>query len=288
MKTLKRTLVVWTAIIMTVFGTFVHAGERVEPFNRIVFMLDSSGSFQARRLEAVNKASSLVDEIAARKTKRYETKDEVIVISLDAIPEVIWRGTSDQLKNETPKYWKQRFDARRDYQACTDVENGLILAAQILHQEPQPSNLFLFAFTDLIHEPATAKSATKCKPAVLPSVPSRNFDWNAFKDVEAHVLWLPINQKMAWFEATKMAGLNNFHLYSESDSASIKLIAPDQARRVMNEEERTHGKEKVTSLLSGVGKVALYGVLGIGVLMVGGGLLTSRMGRQKKSSRRGK
>ena len=270
------------AILITQNG---FAENRVRPFNRIVVMLDASGSFKDRRMEAVQKAGELIDRISDTRTKRYEGKDEVIIISLDAIPETIWSGTKDQIKNEAPQYWKQWFEARSDYQHCTDVENGFILAARELHKEPMATNLYLFVFSDLINEPPTG-SATKCQPVTQPSLPSAEFPWDAFSDVETHVLWVPINQKQAWFEAVYGAGLgDNFHIHSQSESTVIELKAPPKARHIMTGEEREKGKTKLQSILKRAGKAAGYGGAFILLVLFGGLLITGFTRRYHRTRR---
>ncbi len=286
MKTAKIIMVaviVMAAMAMMAKDSF--AEKRVRPFNRIVIMLDASGSFKDRRMEAVQKASELTDKISNTKAKRYEGKDEVIVISLDSIPETIWSGTKEELKNSSPQQWKQRFEARNDYQYCTDIENGFILAAQELHKEPQASNLYLFAFTDLINEPP-AGSATKCQPVTLPSLPSAEFPWDAFADVETHVLWAPINQKQAWFETVNGAKLGaNFRIHSQSESNAIELNAPPKARHIMTDEEREAGKTKVQGVAKGIGRFFMYGI-GIVLLVLVGGMAMTGFAKKKNRTRR--
>ena len=262
-----------------------YAENRIRPFNRIVIMIDRSKSYEKRMAEALKKAITLTEKISNRKNKRHEGKDEVIVISLDAIPEVIWRGTKDQLKAESLEYWKQRFDSRSDYERCTDVENGLLLAAEELHKEPEATNMYIFAFTDLINEPP-AGSATKCEPVILPSLPSKEFPLDVFSDVQVHVLWAPINQKQAWVELAQAAGLTDFHLYSESESGVIAISAPERAKHIMTEEEREQGKQRIMGIFKGVGKFVLYG-FGIVVLLIGGGgLLTAILSKRNNKARR--
>jgi len=286
MKTAKIALVLVVAVsALVVLTTPCLAEKRVRPFNRIVVMLDRSGSFKDRIMEAVKKAEELVGTISNTKSKRNEGKDEVIIISLDAIPEVIWSGTKEQLDNERTQNWEERFDARSDYQQCTDIENGFILAAQELHKEPQATNLYAFAFTDLINEPP-AGSAKKCQPVTLPSLPSADFPWDAFADVETHVLWTPINQKQAWLGAIKTAKLgDNFRIHSESESSSVVLKAPPKARHIMSNEEREGGKTQIKGFFNGIGRVILYGAGGFVILALIGGILTKFLAKNKRKGR---
>jgi hypothetical protein len=261
------------------------AEKRVRPFNRIVVMLDASGSFKNRSTEAVQKAGELIERVTNTKTKRHEGKDEVIFISLDSIPETIWSGTKQELKNEVSGRWKQLLEARSDYRNCTDIENGFILAAQELHKEPRAANLYLFAFTDLVNEPP-AGSATKCQPVTLPSLPSVDFPWNAFADVETHVLWAPINQKLVWTEAANTAKLGtNFHIHTDSESSAVELKAPPKARHTMTEEEREEGKAKLQGFGGGILKVVIWGG-GLIVLLLVCGMLFTGLTKRKNRTRR--
>lgn len=285
MKATKMIVAVVMVMAVAVMVQDSFAEQRVRPFNRIVVMLDASGSFKSRRMEAVQKASGLIEKISNTQSKRFEGKDEVIVISLDAIPETVWSGTKDELKSSSPKDWMQRFEARSDYQYCTDIENGFILASQEIHKQPHTTGLYLFAFTDLINEPP-AGSATKCQPAKLPSLPSAEFPWNAFSDVETHVMWVPINQKQAWFEAVNAAGLGSrFHIHSESESNAVELNAPPKARHIMTEKEKEEGKAKIKRVARGIGRVALY-VIGGGLLVLIGGIGIAVLARGKNRNRR--
>lgn len=287
MNTRKAMTTIVMLVVLMLLSQIVHAERRVRPFNRVVVMIDESDTFYKHRAEAIQKADELIGKISNEKRKKHEGKDEIIVISLDAIPETIWSGTREQLVAEGPQKWKQRFDARSDYRNCTDVENGFILAAQELHKEPQATNLYLFVFSDLINEPP-AGSASKCAPVSLPSVPSQGFPWEAFEDVEVHVLWVPIDQKQAWFKAVNAVKLGtSFHLHSQSESSVVELKSPPKARRTMTEQEREDGRAKTKGFFLGIGRAFLYGAGVFIALVAAGGMLTTFIVR-RRNSRKGR
>lgn len=267
MKLIKRIVgtVTMVVVLFTATGSICHAAKRVRPFNRIVIMLDSSGSFKAKRMEALDKAVSFINQISAEKAKRWEGQDQVVIISLDGMPEVLWEGTKKGLTSQNVEYWKQRFEARKDYECCTDVEGGLLLAADVLHRDPLPEYMYCFIFSDLINEPPL-ESAQKCAPVKLPSVPGKDFPWEAFSDVNTEVLWMPVDQKFAWEKAVRAAGLTSFHLHSESESGTFRIETPKKARHVMTEEEMEAGKAKVAGFFHDVGSLALY-VFGTGIAL---------------------
>jgi len=254
-----------------------HAAKRVRAFNRIVIVLDASGSYKTRRLEALDKASELINKVSSAKSKKHEGKDQIVIITLDSSPEVIWEGAKDELTEENKKYLIERFEARKDYEACTDVEGGLQLAAEVFSRDPAPEFKYMFVFSDLIHEPSNG-SANACVPAVKPSVPSAEFPWDSFSDVNASVLWMPINQKLAWKRAAKEAGFeSSFRLYSESESGTIRITAPKKAKHTMTDDEKSSAKEKAGGFFSGIIKIiivviasviALIALVGITVFIV--------------------
>ncbi len=262
-------LAIMTIILcMSVTLTDAYAAKKPRPFNRIVIMLDSSGSYTKKRMEALKEAKTLVEKVTAIKTKKWEGQDEVIIISLDAMPEVLWSGSSESLKADDRQFWQNQFTSRKDYEGCTDVEGGLKLAANILHQEPAPETMFCFIFSDLIHEPPTS-TARKCKPVKLPSVPDKDFPWEMFSDINMYILWMPIDQKLAWSRAIEAEGLSNFAIYSENDA--FELQAPEKAKHVITEQEKEEGKQKLSSFALTVLKWVMWGggALACGVTVLG-------------------
>jgi len=262
-----------------------QAAKRIRPFNRIVIVLDASGSYKSRRMEAIDKATDLINKISSVKTKRHDGKDQIVIVSLDSSPEVIWEGTKDELTPENKNYLVQRFEARKDYEACTDVEGGMQLAAEILNRDPAPEYKYMFVYSDLIHEPSTG-AAKSCLPAAKPSVPSENFSWDNFADVNTSVLWMPINQKLAWKKAVKEAGLDSsFRLYAESESGTIRFTAPKKARHVMTDDEKAAGKEKVGGFFAGIFKLLIVGLIAMVTLVGGFGLIMLMISRSKNNNR---
>jgi len=223
----------------------VHAADIAKPFNRIASLIDTSGSYKDSQAAAIAKTQSLLDDIDNRHHKRGEVPDEIVLIALDAIPEVVWRGTRKQLGAESAKSWKERFDARKDYAGCTDVEAGLALAAAQLNDAPAAQEKYLFAFSDFKHEPPR-DDGKGCKAPQTPSVPGKDFDWLAFKDVSVAVFWMPYAQKAAWAKQVKEAGLaDSFKLYVQAESQVVKISAPPAAKRKVSVEELGQARERI-------------------------------------------
>lgn len=288
---LVRSAVVWWLVVLTaILGTTsAQAAEgRVKPFNRIVVLLDASGSFQRRQDEALVKTATLLAGLAAHKAKRWEQADEIRIVSLDAIPETIWEGTPAQLAKMEKADWAERFRARQDYAGCTDVMAGLELAASLFEGEPVPTEKYLFVFSDLIHEPPIGVP-TKCQAPKMPSVPGKDFAWDRLADIKVAVFWMPPVQKMAWDRAMKAQGLTGYRLYTTAESGIAHLDIPEPAKRKVTDAERQEGRKILGGLLdgalvvAGVGLVLLV-VAGLGVTMVA----TIRSRRRGAASRAGR
>ena len=220
------------------------AGLRPEATNRVVIILDGSGSFSARQTEALDKAKGLLREIARTKLHRWETGgDEISIIDLDAVPEVIWRGNLKQLKAMDKKAWTEHIKARsRDFSMCTDVGEAFRLAVQELKGDPRYVSKYLLVFSDLINEPPTS-SVYRCQKA--DGNPPAGFPWRDLKDVSVAVFWMPPNQVLTWRRAVRRHGLErSFVLYSGSESAKVAINPPPHPEVRLTKEDREKEKER--------------------------------------------
>lgn len=236
------------------YSTAAHAAEQSGPFNRIVVLVDATDSFKQRRLEAIEQTQQLVQQIASRKPKRWEAADQVVIISLDAIPEVLWRGDARALAQASRGDWVTRFKARNDYARCTDVKAAFDLAFAALESTPAPAGRYLIGFSDLVHEPPLS-SPSACKAPKLPSVPDKDFAWDRLADVSVAMFWLPPNQKLAWDRAMKENGLANYRLFTTSESSVAEIELPRPPAREMTEQER---ERLLRNIAGGLGTFALY------------------------------
>jgi hypothetical protein len=235
--------------------------RRPEPMNRVVVLLDASGSYRARQAEAAERTAILLDAMAQRTVHRWEKgSDRIVLISLDAMPEVIWEGTLHELKSMDRTAWDTRFRARTDYARCTDVDAAFRLAAQHLEGDSRYVHKYLIAFSDLIHEPPT-ESLSICQKPTKPSGPSEDFSWDAFRDVAVSILWVPPDQKLVWRRAAEAQGLTTFALYTTAESKAVTLVPPPAPKFTMTEADR---KKDAARLWDGLSQVLVW--IGTGVL----------------------
>ena len=164
--------------------------------NKIVVIVDCSGSFKSQRQNAVQQTLHLLDALAQTKMKRWEgDSDQITLISLDALPQVVWQGSIKALKATNRQDIVNLFSARNEFAACSDVAGAFQLAFQHLEGDSHYVSKYLFVFSDLIHEPPTT-SVTTCGNPVY--VQGDDFPWSLLKDVSTTIFWIPANQQLLW------------------------------------------------------------------------------------------
>jgi hypothetical protein len=259
-----------------------------EPINKIVIVVDVSGSYARRLPDAVTRATRLVEDIATTKTNRWDTSlDQLTIVALDAMPSVLWNGDLKELKTLEPGFWSERLKGRSDYSRCTDVPAAFQLAAKSLEGDPRAVSKYVFAFTDLINEPPTNDVRT-CTTPRLPSGPSEEFPWESLSDASVSTFWLPPNQALAWRRAAQERGLNDtFAFYTLSESASAPIPAPPRPKMQTTVAEQEQQRRRVIngtwSVARTVGQVAVAGL----ALMFGGAWVAARRRRPRPAPRNG-
>jgi hypothetical protein len=243
-----------TVIATTVFGVVAcHALEpRPEPSNRLVVIIDGSGSYKKRVAEGVGRVVALLGKMAETKVHRWETNlDRVTLISLDALPAVLWEGTVADLQTMKPETWTKRFQARTDYAACTDVGEAFRLAAHALEGDSRSVGKYLWVFSDLIDEPPTTLVG-KCKLPKQPSLPPQGFPWESLADVSVSVFWAPANQVLAWKRAVAEHGLENtFVLHTDSESGAVEIAPPPRRTVAVTEAEQAEARQEIKEAVFG-------------------------------------
>ena len=259
------------------------AGTRPEPFNKVVVIVDGSGSYSSRRMEAIDRAVALLNSMSQKKLHRWESaSDRITIISLDAIPEALWEGSLHELKTMDSEFWTAHFQARTDYVDCTDVTAAFRLAARYLEGDPRYVHKYLFVFSDLIDEPPTDSIYRPRKPSRLPT---GDFPWEALRDVSVSVFWVPPEQKLIWHRAVEERGLGaSFALYTTSESAEVAIQPPPKPRIELTENERKTERERYVRYAWTFVKVAAIVMAVMGVLM-GFIVFAARRSRQRRSSR---
>jgi len=236
--------------------------------NKIVVVVDCSGSFKSQHQNAVQQTLRLLDSLAQTKMKRWEGEsDEVNLISLDALPQIVWKGSVKALKTANLQDIVKLFSARKEFSSCTNVMAAFELAFQNLEGDPRYVSKYLFVFSDLIHEPPT-KTVTTCASPV--KVQGDDFPWNLLEDISTTIFWIPANQQLVWEKAVANHGLKGrVTMYSTGFSDKITIAPPPKAQEKVSEKEQESQTRELVGTLQGIGKwtgsifLGFLGVMGL-------------------------
>lgn len=270
-------------LVMTTSLLVAHTvlAAKPKPFNRVAVVIDSSGTFTSHQFEAIDKVKKLLDMMAEQREKRYQSPDEIYLISLDSKPDVIWYGQRRQLEQLTPEKLARLFGERRKYRYCTDVAAAFNLASYKLNRDPLPAAKYLLVFSDLIDEPPV--SGSTCKLPSKPSLPSDDISWESMADSSIMVFWAPDDQIRAWETSLAAKGVT-MKFYNAAEAQNVELQAPPKARFKMTETERQEKLEKIggaadtaKGLVFSVIKYAALGFVGL----IGLSYISRRMSRRR-------
>ncbi len=266
---MKSNWVVLTMFWMTLlFAAMLVAGCETgkpapPPSNSIAILIDRSMSFHARQQEAVAKSIKLLDEIANKRREGWQGKnDRIALVSLDAMPTVIWEGSLQDLKSLSSEEWTNRFAARSDFDKCTDISGAFTVASDWLARaNVEGASRYIIAFTDMLSEPPLGSVSHCARPH---PAPGEDFPWASLQTVSTSIFWLPPNQKLIWERAAHEKGLSDhFVLYSDSESGAVTLAAPPEAKRTMSEDQRAQEAQKFHAQIKNAGVASITSVGGI-------------------------
>ena len=243
-------------ILALAISVNVLAEIQPEPSNKVVVIIDGSGSYLKRQAEAISKAASLLEAMSRRKLYRWEKGDDTItIISLDAIPEAIWSGTLADLKNMEPDAWTDRFKSRKTLAGCTDVLGAFQQAINYLKGDPRYVSKYLFIFSDLLNEPPAGSVRNCAKPSLLP--PS-DFPWGALKDVSIAAFWVPANHKLIWQELLREKGLEQqFKIFTDDETYEVSIAPPPKPDLKLSDKDIMEKRAQIITAAKSLGKWVL-------------------------------
>lgn len=228
------------ALTMTACGTGIQTTTK--PFNRIIFIIDTSSSFADKVDEAVDKGKKLINAIHAQQERRWEIPDEIYIITLDAGPCVIWNGNRPQLEQLKPEKIAELVESRKPYTYATDVVGAFNLAGEKFMRKPEPTGKYLVVFSDLIDEPPLPGGG--CKPPKRPSAPHEDIQWGNLQDVSITVFWPSDKEIQAWEKVLAPQNLT-IQFFDEAESINQQVKAPLKAQRQQSPEEIEQAKKNL-------------------------------------------
>lgn len=280
----------FATVVVVTAANLSGAPAVAEPPNRdtslrVAIVLDRSGTYRDQSGEAVAKATALLDQLARTRVHRWEAgNDRIALISLDALPSVLWRGTLEQLRQLDHAAWNERLAARRDFEHCTDVVTAFQLAGQELDTNARFVDRYIVAFSDLIDEPPT-HSVRACQPPL--NAPAAHFPWDQLRTTSVSIFWVPANQVLRWRRAVAERGLDaTFVLHSVSESATVSIPPPPRPTVVIDPAEQAADRARFLAYGAKAGRVLAGLALGGTILAVVLILLTRRRHPRRRAARR--
>ncbi|MBI5185174.1 MAG: VWA domain-containing protein [Nitrospinae bacterium] len=261
-----------TALCFTI-ATAAWAEKVEKPFNRIVVIVDASGSFQDRISTALEQTSQLLGKIESGRDKRWDRPDEISIVSLDSQPSELWTGTKKQLELLKNGELKKLFAGRKAFANCTDVKGAFNVAAYLLNHDPVPAGKYIVTFSDLLDEPPLPTGG--CRPVRRPSAPPEGIQWEKLSEATLVGFWVNIQEAQAWEEKLSQYDLA-FQFNREANSMTAELPALKKAKRKITEEMREEHLEKAGNFFGSIFKVAGMFIAGFIVLIICISLLKRR------------
>jgi hypothetical protein len=300
---LKRSWTVYTVLYATLAAVLATAGcggerrSKVKPFNRVVVLLDASGTMMKPDAglggkvpfnESLRMLQDYFVKAAEQKGRRWDALDEYHIVAVDAHSQEVWHGDRKALAALTPEELSRIFGTRKQFSGCTDIGAAFEEAARLFDREPQPSAKFLLSFSDLISEP-TAGGYGKC---AVPSGQPPQTDWSRLGDVSMSFYWVSSDFRYQpdqhWQEALRAAGFNDvpFSNAAQTVSRGITLNPPPRARRVVSEEEMAETRDRVESAKSWALWLGVIGAAAVGLFFGCAFFLSKRARPRRPAARR--
>ena len=231
------------ACLVAVLGTVgcVGVSEVPEPTSRVVLVIDVSGSYRNAQAKALQQATQLLETMAETKQHRWQKESVIALVSLDALPEVVWRGGLRDLKANGVAPLVELFRARADLDGCTDVETGFRVALRELGEESRAVSKYLIVFSDLVHEPPE-QAINRC--SAPQRKPTATFPFEQLRDVSVSVFWVPPATKLVWSRALVDREMT-FALYTASESRGRLVPPPPPPTLEFNDTQRAEHRRRV-------------------------------------------
>lgn len=152
--------------------------EERDPFNHIVILYDTTGSFKAHLDEAWGWVERLLKKF------RKGRQDQITLIRLDGEPRVLFDLSAREVEEAHQKFLALKEGSKG---CCTDVAGAFNLAAFVLKRDRWAGRKVLLVFSDLIHEPQGR-----------PVPPPRELDWGGLQGVELVAYFVAPEQISPW------------------------------------------------------------------------------------------
>jgi len=223
---------------LSVLSPTLAQSRKQRPFNRIVVLLDRSGSFEAKLPEAREIAWKYIRNIA-----NTSPDDEVYVIGVDQTPSEIAYIKGVRSRREAQAEFKSAFRCVTQGLG-TDWVMGLQKTANIFSLPPAPGACHLLVFGDLCVD--DVKDSVTCQ-LIRECTRLDGFDWSSLSNVNGS-MWFVAGKARDELLALPAFRALGFQVNSIESSARAKeLSAP---RRIRSEILETNHGQGLGSLVA--------------------------------------
>lgn len=202
-------------------GPCAGQSRQPRPFNRIVILIDRSGSFQAKL--------PLAQEIAwkyVRNLANTSPDDQCYVIGVDRAPSEIAYVKGVRSRRDAQAEFEAAFTAVTDGRG-TDWVTGLDKAIHLLSVPPEPGAKHLLVFGDLhvddSKDAATGKLLKQFRPLA-------EFNWTQLEGVDGSFWFVAEEVRTQLLDLPDFRGLDLATYGIESEAEAKNLAAPRRLR----------------------------------------------------------
>ena len=237
------TVAVTIAVFNPVFAAATQAAD-AKPFNRIVIIIDRSGSFMAHLVEAHDIAWKYIRDLS-----NTSTRDEVYIIGVDKASSQIIYIKGIRSRRDAKAQFDTAF-ANTTAGLGTDWVSGIRKGAADLHLMPKPAGSHLLVFGDLLvddEKDAAGRSVRRFDRL-------EGFDWSSLSGVTCSFWFVNDGVRDVLLQVPNFQKLNAA-IYSVESHARAKDIKPPSPVRSGTSSDPAFGW-------------AMYGVAIIAILVV--------------------
>ena len=281
-------LVTWTTLItliaLTLFPSSAWAGRGDDAFNRVIVVVDTSGSVRDGFFESsLTKVTDALPMIA-----RYR-EDELLVIGLNGEPSIVWDGHAtdlDRSPNGDPSQaWDTMIDGlRAQDRSRTNITTTMDLVEYALNRHPTADQQYVIVFSDMVHEAGRGGPAFDIE---------QDMPWDALAGASLHIVGVQDDLAATWDRA-----LTDHGLIAAGSVVPPARLAHWRIRPLERAEEEIDitnpwaGRGDDVRSAAGTGmKFLLYGTGGIALVIAGLfglGLASKHLRRRPRRQTRGR
>ncbi len=276
--TVRSWLPLLTLMTLSIFPAPATAGRKDDSFNRVVVVVDTSGSVRDGFFEgSLTKVTDALPMIS-----RYH-EDELVVIGLNGEPSIVWDGHATDLERgadgEPTQAWDDMLAGLRAQDSShTDITSTMALVEYALTRHPTAEAQYVIVFSDMLHEAGRHGPTFDIED---------DMPWDALRGASLHLVGVHDGLAATWDHALTNHGLiEDGSVVPPARLAHWRIRPLERAEVEINTDSPWAGRgDEIGGALAAGVKFLLYG-FGVVALMVVGlvglGLASRRLRRRPR------